>query len=236
MPELEKLELLAAHRSTLCLFLASITLLRDVTASLIPSYGADCPVAVVHKASLSCPDQKIVLGTLGDIPGESARRRTQVAVDDPRRPRAHCDLVRELEALRPGSSATATCRAVKAQSGRHRRGSPQGALPPLPPSEGANERRSRCAGRRSGPGDPALLTLRAAELLRLADVVAYDELVSESILALVPETAELLPVGRRAGQRHPAHRIHPEVIERAQRGLLRRPAQSGRSAGVRPRR
>jgi precorrin-4/cobalt-precorrin-4 C11-methyltransferase len=64
MPELEKLELLAAHRSTLCLFL-SITLLRDVTAALIPSYGADCPVAVVHKAS--CPDQKIVLGTLGDI-------------------------------------------------------------------------------------------------------------------------------------------------------------------------
>jgi precorrin-4/cobalt-precorrin-4 C11-methyltransferase len=64
MPELEKLEALATHRSTLCLFL-SITLLRDVTASLIPSYGADCPVAVVHKAS--CADQKIVLGSLGDI-------------------------------------------------------------------------------------------------------------------------------------------------------------------------
>jgi precorrin-4/cobalt-precorrin-4 C11-methyltransferase len=64
MPDLEKLESLATHRSTLCLFL-SITLLRDVTASLIPSYGADCPVAVVHKAS--CADQKIVTGTLGNI-------------------------------------------------------------------------------------------------------------------------------------------------------------------------
>ncbi|HWL84914.1 MAG TPA: hypothetical protein VNO21_03890, partial [Polyangiaceae bacterium] len=50
--------------ATLCLFL-SITLMRDVTEALVPSYGADCPVAVVHKAS--CPDQRIVLGTLGDI-------------------------------------------------------------------------------------------------------------------------------------------------------------------------
>ncbi|WP_394845588.1 precorrin-4 C(11)-methyltransferase [Pendulispora brunnea] len=64
MPEREKLQELAAHRATLCLFL-SITLLRDVTEALIPSYGADCPVAVVHKAS--CPDQRIVQGTLADI-------------------------------------------------------------------------------------------------------------------------------------------------------------------------
>ena len=64
VPPREKLADLAAHGATLCLFL-SITLLRDVTESLIPAYGADCPVAVVHKAS--CPDQQIVIGTLGDI-------------------------------------------------------------------------------------------------------------------------------------------------------------------------
>lgn len=64
MPPREKLEELATHGATLCLFL-SITLLRDVTAALTPSYGADCPVAVVHRAT--CPDQKIVLGTLADI-------------------------------------------------------------------------------------------------------------------------------------------------------------------------
>lgn len=64
MPSKERLEDLAAHGSTMCLFL-SITLLRDVTAALIPSYGADCPVAVVHKAS--CADQRIVQGTLADI-------------------------------------------------------------------------------------------------------------------------------------------------------------------------
>ncbi len=72
----------------------------------------------------------------------------------------------------------------------------------------------------AGPGDPSLLTLRAAELLRTADVVAYDELVSESILALVPETAELVPVGRRAGKGHLPYRLHPDVIDRATRGLF----------------
>lgn len=64
MPDREKLDDLARHHATLALFL-SITLLREVAESLIPEYGADCPVAVVHKAT--CPDQKIVLGTLSDI-------------------------------------------------------------------------------------------------------------------------------------------------------------------------
>ena len=64
MPDREKLEDLARHQATLALFL-SITLLKEVTRSLIPSYGADCPVAVVHKASW--PDQVIVTGTLSDI-------------------------------------------------------------------------------------------------------------------------------------------------------------------------
>jgi precorrin-4/cobalt-precorrin-4 C11-methyltransferase len=65
MPEREKLANLARHGATLALFL-SITLLREVAEALIPEYGADCPVAVVHKASW--PDQKVVTGTLGDIP------------------------------------------------------------------------------------------------------------------------------------------------------------------------
>src|SRR5262249_2711530 len=52
MPATEQLEDLARHQATLALFL-SITLLGEVTRQLIPSYGADCPVAVVHKAT--CP-------------------------------------------------------------------------------------------------------------------------------------------------------------------------------------
>jgi len=64
MPEKEKLHDLAKHQATLALFL-SITLLDEVARELIPSYGADCPVAVVHKATW--PDQQIVSGTLADI-------------------------------------------------------------------------------------------------------------------------------------------------------------------------
>jgi precorrin-4/cobalt-precorrin-4 C11-methyltransferase len=64
MPEREKLEDLARHQATIALFL-SVTLLEKVTSALIPAYGADCPIAVVHKATW--PDQKIVTGTLQDI-------------------------------------------------------------------------------------------------------------------------------------------------------------------------
>jgi precorrin-4/cobalt-precorrin-4 C11-methyltransferase len=64
MPPDEKLEDLARHKATLCLFL-SITLIREVAEKLTPHYGADCPVAVVYKASW--PDQRIITGTLADI-------------------------------------------------------------------------------------------------------------------------------------------------------------------------
>jgi len=70
----------------------------------------------------------------------------------------------------------------------------------------------------AGPGDPGLLTVRAQELLRAADVVAHDALVSPSILSLVGPQAELLPVGRRHGTGTASYRLHPEVLERAKAG------------------
>lgn len=70
----------------------------------------------------------------------------------------------------------------------------------------------------AGPGDPGLLTVRALELLRAADVVAYDELVSQAILSLVRPEAELLSVGRRHGEGAIGYRLHPEVLARVKAG------------------
>ena len=51
----------------------------------------------------------------------------------------------------------------------------------------------------AGPGDPGLLTVRAAELLGMADVVLYDRLVHTSILDMVYEGARKVYVGRAVG-------------------------------------
>lgn len=64
VPDSEQLPKLGAIGGTLCLFL-SINLLIKVTRELTPHYGADCPVVVVHKATM--PEQIIVRGTLSDI-------------------------------------------------------------------------------------------------------------------------------------------------------------------------
>jgi uroporphyrin-III C-methyltransferase len=54
----------------------------------------------------------------------------------------------------------------------------------------------------AGPGDPELLTLKAARLLKNADVVLHDELVGAQILHLVPAHAQTLNVGKRCGKKH----------------------------------
>lgn len=64
MPESENLSAFAATGATLAIHL-SIHVLEQVVAELTPHYGADCPVAVVWRASW--PDQRILRGTLGDI-------------------------------------------------------------------------------------------------------------------------------------------------------------------------
>jgi precorrin-4/cobalt-precorrin-4 C11-methyltransferase len=69
MPESERLAAFAATRATLAIHLA-IHRLQDIVAALVPFYGADCPAAVVMRASWN--DERIVRGTLGDIAGQLA--------------------------------------------------------------------------------------------------------------------------------------------------------------------
>jgi uroporphyrin-III C-methyltransferase len=53
----------------------------------------------------------------------------------------------------------------------------------------------------AGPGDPDLLTVKAARLLARAGVVFHDSLVSREILQLIARDAEVIDVGKRCGQK-----------------------------------
>lgn len=53
----------------------------------------------------------------------------------------------------------------------------------------------------AGPGDPELLTLKAARLIAAADVVLHDSLVGRQILRMIPPSAEIVDVGKRAGHK-----------------------------------
>lgn len=72
-----------------------------------------------------------------------------------------------------------------------------------------------------GPGDAGMLTLRAAQLLSTADLVAHDKLVPAEVLALVRPGAQLVDVGRRAGGAYVGRAAVDE--------LLRDAARSGRA-------
>ena len=51
----------------------------------------------------------------------------------------------------------------------------------------------------AGPGDPKLITVKAVETIKKADVVLYDRLVSKGITSLIPKNAEKIYVGRDVG-------------------------------------
>lgn len=71
----------------------------------------------------------------------------------------------------------------------------------------------------AGPGDPELLTLRAVRRLREADIVLYDALVDERVLAEAVK-ARLLDVGKRAGGQQFRQSTTEQLLVRlARRGL-----------------
>ncbi len=72
----------------------------------------------------------------------------------------------------------------------------------------------------AGPGDPELLTLRAARLIGGADVLVHDRLASPEVLALAPATARRIPVGK-APKHHPVpqEEINALLVSLAREGL-----------------
>tara|TARA_Y100001956_G_scaffold38129_1_gene37473 strand:- start:77 stop:940 length:864 start_codon:yes stop_codon:yes gene_type:complete len=71
----------------------------------------------------------------------------------------------------------------------------------------------------SGPGDVELLTLKAIRFLQQADVVLYDYLVSDEIMALVPSDTILVCVGKRAGHHSvPQEKTNQLLVDFAKQG------------------
>jgi len=73
----------------------------------------------------------------------------------------------------------------------------------------------------AGPGDPDLLTVKAYRLLRKADTVLTDALVSGAVLSDLPESVEIVDVGKRPGpngERTTQTEINRLMVRRARRG------------------
>ncbi|CAN5135819.1 siroheme synthase CysG [soil metagenome] len=73
----------------------------------------------------------------------------------------------------------------------------------------------------AGPGDPDLLTLKAAQLLQEADAILHDALVPDAILKRARRDAELVSVGKRKGQPSWAQAdIEAELVRRVRAGQV----------------
>ena len=73
----------------------------------------------------------------------------------------------------------------------------------------------------AGPGDPELLTVKAARLLTESDVIVYDRLVSERILAMVPSATTQIFAGKAARDHHmPQDEINELLVSLAKSGQV----------------
>jgi len=70
----------------------------------------------------------------------------------------------------------------------------------------------------AGPGDPELLTFRAARLIGEADVLVYDRLIHPGVLALARASAEKIDMGKTPGRHTRQDEIHALLVEKARKG------------------
>ena len=79
-------------------------------------------------------------------------------------------------------------------------------------TETVKSKKGRVALIGAGPGDAGLFTLRGRELLEAADCVVYDRLVGDGVLAMMPESAEKINVGKTGGGHQTPQREIEEIL------------------------
>lgn len=72
----------------------------------------------------------------------------------------------------------------------------------------------------AGPGDVGLFTIKGKQILEQAEVVVYDSLVGDGVLAMVPKNTRLINVGKRAGNHTmKQEQINQVLLEEAEKGF-----------------
>ena len=174
-----------ADRPALCDFILPAIVDRDGVVVAISTGGASPTLASFLRGRIeaSLPERIGVLATLA----RTFRAQVNALIADPGRRRGFWRRLTEGPAARlalAGDEAGARRVALGELDAVRRRMSPIGI--------------AHIVG--AGPGDPDLLTLRAAQLLQEADAILHDELVPAAILGRARRDAELVAVGKRKGK------------------------------------
>lgn len=73
----------------------------------------------------------------------------------------------------------------------------------------------------AGPGDPGLITLKGLEVLKKADIIVYDRLVSDEIIGLIPKRVKRLYFGKEnSDSARLQYKINQKMVEEAKKGKI----------------
>jgi uroporphyrin-III C-methyltransferase/precorrin-2 dehydrogenase/sirohydrochlorin ferrochelatase len=175
-----------ADRPQLCDFILPAIVDRDEVVVAISTGGASPTLAALLRGRIEAalPERVGALARLAN----SFRAQVHALIADPARRRAFWRRLAEGPSARlalAGDEAGARRRALGELDDARRRLAPVGI--------------AHIVG--AGPGDPDLLTLRAAQLLQEADAILHDELVPPAILGRARRDVECVAVGKRAFKR-----------------------------------
>jgi uroporphyrin-III C-methyltransferase / precorrin-2 dehydrogenase / sirohydrochlorin ferrochelatase len=193
-----------ADRPSLCDFILPAIVDRDEVVVAISTGGASPTLATVLRGRI----EAALPQRIGAVARLAATFRAQVnaLIGEPNRRRAFWRRLVEGPAGRlalAGDDAGARRSALGELDAARRRMAPVGI--------------AHIVG--AGPGDPDLLTLRAAQLLQEADAILHDDLVPSAILGRARRDSELLAVGKRKGRAGWTQAdINAELVRRVRAG------------------